>query len=154
MITFPPKTTYLAQIYNPVIQPEVGGQGTEGGGAIAELMARLFRTAVVIGGLALLLYLAWGGLSWITAGGDKSKLEEAKTRITNAIMGMAILTGTIAIALVLQATLGFDLLAPNLNFGSSSPPTNPPPTCAELGESCTSISCCTPLNCREYRCYP
>ena len=122
MNPLPLKTTYLAQIYNPVLQDVLGGQGKSGGEALAELMARLFRTAVVIGGLALLLYLAWGGLSWITAGGDKNKLEEAKTRITNAIMGMAILTATIAIAMFLQFTFGFDLLAPSLNFPGSTTP--------------------------------
>ena len=49
-----------------------------------------------------------------TAGADKGKLEEAKTRIENALMGMAVLAGTIAIALFLQWTFGFDLLNPTL----------------------------------------
>jgi arginine exporter protein ArgO len=103
----------LAQITNPVILPSLGA-GEQGGVSIAILMARLFRTILVVGGIALLLYLAWGGLSWITAGADKNKLEEAKTRIENALMGMAVLAGTIAIALFLQWTFGFDLLNPTL----------------------------------------
>jgi ABC-type dipeptide/oligopeptide/nickel transport system permease subunit len=110
-------------ICNPVLNAILGGSsGTEcgntfdGGNALAELMARLFRTILVVGGLALLLYLAWGGLSWVTAGGDKGKVEQAKDRITNAIMGMAVLAATIAIAVFLQYTFGFDLLAPSFDF--------------------------------------
>jgi hypothetical protein len=145
----------LAQIYNPVLQQQLGGQNTSGGDALAELMARLFRTAVVVGGLALLLYLAWGGISWITAGGDDGKLKEAKTRIENAIMGMAVLAGTIAIAVLLQFTFGFDLLAPNLNFGAAGGGGgSTPPTCASVGQSCATTSCCSPLNCRSGACYP
>jgi hypothetical protein len=104
----------LAQIINPVIEIPNVGSGNQGNLAIAILMARLFRTVLVVGGIALLLYLAWGGMSWITAGADKGKLEEAKTRIENALIGMAVLAGTIAIALFLQWTFGFDLLNPTL----------------------------------------
>ncbi len=105
--------TLLAQITNPVIIPELGS-GDQGNLALAILMARLFRTVLVMGGIALLLYLAWGGLSWITAGADKGKLENSKTRIQNALMGMAILAGTIAVAIFLQWTFGFDLLNPTI----------------------------------------
>jgi ABC-type dipeptide/oligopeptide/nickel transport system permease subunit len=104
-------------ICNPVLNQILGGGANcsdtfDGGNALAELMARLFRTVMVIGGIALLLYLAWGGLSWVTAGGDKGKVEEAKERITNAIMGMAVLVASVAIAIFLQYTFGFDLLNP------------------------------------------
>lgn len=104
-------------ICNPVLEPILGGcNGEEGGIALAELMARLFRTVMIVGGIALLLYLAWGGLSWVTAGGDKGKLDEAKTRITNAIMGMAVLVASVAVAIFLQYTFGFDLLNPSFSF--------------------------------------
>jgi len=105
-------TRLLADIYNPVTGEL--GTGGDGGSAIATLMGRLFITALTIGGLALLLYLAWGGLSWLTAGSDKAKVEEARSRITNAIIGMAFLVATVAIVLVLNTIFGFDLLSPTL----------------------------------------
>lgn len=104
----------LAQVYNPVLDPTLGGANTSGNTALALLMATLFRTLVVVGGLALLLFMAWGGISWITAGGDKSKVEQARDRITNAIVGMAFLVATIAVALFLQTVFGFNLLNPTL----------------------------------------
>ena len=106
----------LAQngITNPAISTQLGSG--EGGLALGIIMARLFRTAVVVGGLALLLYLAWGGLNWITAGGDTKKVDAAKAQITNGIMGMAILVATIAVAAFLSGVFGLDLLRPVLTF--------------------------------------
>lgn len=105
-------------IYNPVIDPTLGGSGADGGTAIANLMARLFQAIVMLGGLAVILFLAWGGFAWLTAGGDKAKVEQAKSRITNAIIGMAVIMATIAVAVFLEFAFGYDLLSPSLNVSS------------------------------------
>lgn len=109
------KQHLIAKIYNPVIADEYGGAAdVEGGTALGALMGNLFRVAIVVGGLALLLMIVWGGISWITAGGDKGKVEEARNRITNGIIGLAILVGTVAIALFVGEVLGINLLNPTL----------------------------------------
>ena len=102
-------------IQNRAIIPEFGSN-LDGGAALGLLMARLFRTFIIIGALALLLYLVWGGLSWITAGGDEKKLEDARNRITNAIIGMIVLVATAAIAAFVGNAVGIDVLNPTLNF--------------------------------------
>lgn len=43
---------------------------------------------ILISGLALLLYMLWGALDWISSGGEKEKLSKAQNKITNAIIGM------------------------------------------------------------------
>lgn len=110
-------------ICNPALDPIIGGCGSnpDGGVSIAVLMANLYRATLVVGGLALLLYLAWGGIGWITAGGDKGKVEEAQHKITNAVMGMAFLVAVIAIVSLLQWALGINLLNPSLNFTNTAP---------------------------------
>lgn len=100
-------------ICNPVLESVIGCN-TSGGAALAILMARLFRILMVLGGLAMLLFFAWGGINWITAGGDKGKVEEAKNRLSNAVIGMIALTATVAIALLLEFVFGFNLLNPTL----------------------------------------
>ena len=113
-------STLLAQITNPAIDAALGADTTGGGGtAMAILMARLFRTLVIIGGLAMLLFMAQGGISWITAGGDKSKVELARDKIMNAIIGMAILVAVIAVAILLSETFGVDLLNPTIPGGAA-----------------------------------
>ena len=106
--------TLIAQkITNPVLNPKLGAN-QNGGQAVAITMANLFRALVMIGGLALLLYMAWGGINWITAGGDKGKVEEAKNKITGAAIGMAILVAVIAVASFLSDVFGYDLLNPTI----------------------------------------
>lgn len=103
--------TGLTGIQNQATSLYGSGSGDQ---LLGGLMGHLFQAVVLVGGLALLLFMAWGGLSWITAGGDKGKLEEAKNRITNAIIGMAVLVGTIAIAVFLGQVLGVDILNPSI----------------------------------------
>lgn len=50
-----------------------------------------------IGGLAVFMYLILGGFNWLTAGGDKSKVEAARSMITNAIIGITILAAAFAL---------------------------------------------------------
>lgn len=73
-------------------------------------MATLWQTLIIVGGLAFLLYFLWGGLNWIMAGGDKSKLEEAKGKITQGIIGLAILAASFVIVKFLEGAFGLDLL--------------------------------------------
>jgi hypothetical protein len=105
--------TYIAAITNRALDPALGA-AQNGGVSLGLLMARLYRTAVLLGALALFIYIAWSGLGWITAGGDKGKVDEAKARLTNGIIGMAILVATAAIANFLSQLFGFDLLNPVL----------------------------------------
>ncbi len=108
------KTAYaIDPITNPVISEELGAN-PDGGVALGIIIGQLYRAAVMAGGLALLLYIAWGGINWITAGGDKNKLENAKNQLLNGVIGMAILVGSSAIAAFLSNLFGFDLLNPSL----------------------------------------
>lgn len=47
----------------------------------------VFATA----GLFLLLYLIWGGFGFMTSGGDSKALEEARKKISFAILGFLII---------------------------------------------------------------
>jgi hypothetical protein len=104
------KTKLLSQITNPAIDRSIGTGN--GGEALALLIANLWRTVIILGGLALLLYLVWGGIDWVLAGGDKTKIENARAKITQGIIGMAILSATVAIAIFLSEVLQLDLLNP------------------------------------------
>ena len=53
--------------------------------------------ALVIAALLVLFYLVWGGIEWITSGGDKGKTESARNKITSAIIGLIILAAAYAI---------------------------------------------------------
>ena len=45
---------------------------------------------LVIAALIALFYLIWGGIRWITSGGDKGKVTEARQHIIAAIIGLIV----------------------------------------------------------------
>lgn len=89
-------------IFNPVINPSVGGVGQAGVGAviIARLIAEFLSIAFIVAGLVLLAMILFAGIEWMTAAGDQNKLKSAQGRLTNALVGF-----TIVVAL--RAILGF-----------------------------------------------
>lgn len=93
--------SFLAQIQPPVGSP-IDSSGNLNN-PLASLFVSLWRAAVIAGGLALLLYLIWGSFEWLTSGGDKEKLTTARGRILNAVIGMALLVGSVAIISLINA---------------------------------------------------
>lgn len=76
----------------------------------AVTVATLWQTLILVGGLAFLLYFLWGGLEWIMAGGDKGKIETARGKITQGLIGLVILAASYVIIKFLETAIGLDLL--------------------------------------------
>lgn len=76
-----------------------------------DLISRIIGLLFVFGALAFFFMLLWGAVSWILSGGDKAHLENAKGRITNAIVGFVLLLGTFAIVKLIEAFFGINILS-------------------------------------------
>jgi hypothetical protein len=61
--------------------------------ALQQVLNLVFFFALVL----VLIYLIWGGIQWITAGGDKQGTEAARGKITGAIVGIIIVATAFAI---------------------------------------------------------
>ncbi len=92
----------FAQVTTITIDPPSG----TGVSDIGTLINAVFTAAVVIAVLFVFFMLLMGGYGWITAGGDKAKVEEARTRITNAIIGLAIVASAFAIMTIVANFFG------------------------------------------------
>lgn len=57
---------------------------------LSPLIQGIIRIAFVVAVILTFAFLLWGGIQWITSGGDKTKYEEARNRITSALIGLAI----------------------------------------------------------------
>jgi len=84
-------------IKNPVI-PEF---------ELGTLISNLIAAGIIIAGLLTFLYLVWGGIQWLTSGGDKAGLETDRERITNAIIGLILVVASWAIITLISNFLGF-----------------------------------------------
>lgn len=76
------------------------------------LITSLITTITVVGGLAFLIYFIVGGLKWITAGGDKAKVTEAQTQITQALVGLIIIVVSYFLVGIIGSVLGLNILNP------------------------------------------
>lgn len=83
---------------------------------LAALNAILRVVSVIIGfitvcaGIYFLFQLLIGAFGWMTASGDKSRLERAQLRMTHAVIGMVIVVATYALVSIIGGLLGFDIL--------------------------------------------
>lgn len=73
-------------------------------------IATLWQTIILVGGLAFLLYFLLGGITWITAGGDKGKIEEARGKITQGLVGLAVLAASYVIIKFIETAIGMNIL--------------------------------------------
>ncbi len=88
------------------LQPLVdkGGQGAGGISLfLNNLITLIYEVAIV---LVVFMFL-WGALEWLISGGDKEKVAEARKRIVNALIGLALLAVAFAILKVFGIFTGF-----------------------------------------------
>lgn len=65
--------------------------------SISEAIAGVMQLVFFFSLMLVLIYLVWGGIQWITAGGDKAGLEAARGKITGAIVGLIVVAVAFAI---------------------------------------------------------
>ncbi len=77
----------------------VGEAGGIAGGEtdLLVIIGRIINIALGFVGIVLLVILLYAGYEWMTSGGDPAKVDSAKTRIRNAVIGLVILMMSFAI---------------------------------------------------------
>jgi len=71
--------------FDNVVAPGVGFT------SLSEIFPEFFAIIMAAGALALLFFLFWGALRYLTAGSNEENVKKARTTITNAIVGMILL---------------------------------------------------------------
>lgn len=73
-------------------------------------LQKLVGIGLIIGVLIFFFMLIVGAIQWIASGGDKTALEGARGRITNAIIGIVILLSVFAIIKIVESFFGIKIL--------------------------------------------
>ena len=76
---------------------------------IQHFIFRIVDIGIILSGLLLLIYLVWGGVEWLTSGGDKTKIENARSKLTNALIGVAIIAAAYAVWTLALTFFGVDV---------------------------------------------
>lgn len=103
---------YLALATMAVAQPIPINLPTNLGGIAADtplntVISNVLKIVFAIAALAVLFMLVIGSFQWITSGGDKEAVGKARGRITNALIGLAILALAVFIVTIVARILGF-----------------------------------------------
>ena len=88
------------------------------GGIVSGVITLAFILAAIIA----FAFLVFGGITWITSGGDKAKTESARNMITAALVGLLIVFAAWAILSLIQIFFGvsiFNFTLPTIGGDSS-----------------------------------
>ena len=85
---------------------------------IGQIVSFVVAFIIVIAFLAALLFIVIGALQWITSGGDKQRVADARNHIIAAIIGLIIIALSFVIINIITTALGLgsltDLRIPTL----------------------------------------
>lgn len=101
--------TPAESITNPALGPSL--QSMSGVGFFQDLLPRMVGLAFLVGVLVFFFIMILGAIQWITSGGDKTGLESARGKITNAIVGVVILFSLFALLKIIEDFFGINILA-------------------------------------------
>ena len=85
-------------------QLPVGGLETTGRNLIQMGLA-LF---ILIGIIVTLIFIVYSGIQWASSGGDKTKLQAARNRLTYTIIGFIVMIMAFVVVAFVFRILGFD----------------------------------------------
>lgn len=63
----------------------------------SEIVGNIVTSLLIVAIILALIFLVFGGIKWITSGGDKAKLDSARSHITASIVGLIIALLALAI---------------------------------------------------------
>lgn len=95
-------------ICNPAIPSSCGT--LSGAGFLTWAISSFISLFMAVAFLAMIFYLIYGGIMWITSGGDSKRAEAAGKQITNAIIGLGLAALGWALIKFVGGFLGLDIL--------------------------------------------
>jgi hypothetical protein len=99
---------------------------SDSGTQLENILTTVVSFLTVIAGLSFLIFFIVGALNWVTAGGDKGKVDTAKMTMTNGAIGMIAVVAAYAIVWIVGSVLGIDILNPAKTlFGPGSESVTP-----------------------------
>lgn len=111
-------TNYLASAGGSITNPIFGDtasylipSGVGGEEFLALLLPKLIGISLVIGSVSFFFIFIWGAISWILSGGDKAHVENAKAKITNALIGFILMISVFAVAKLIETFFDINILS-------------------------------------------
>jgi cytochrome bd-type quinol oxidase subunit 2 len=115
----------LAQIQVGNIGGLPGGYQDMAASAASSTLEKIISNTLgfltIVGGISFIIYTVLAGLTWITAREEGERLSKAKQMFTNALIGLALVVISWALAGVISTIFGFEILNPGKYIEIISP---------------------------------
>lgn len=107
----------LAQrpIHNPILGEDPGNINYPIG-FLGAFIPKLINLGFIIAVIIFVFVLLWGGISWMTAGGDKQKIEDARGKVTSGIIGLFVVFFVFVIISVVEILFGIKIMQLDLGI--------------------------------------
>lgn len=95
---------------------QIGGGGglgpfagsSDGLTGITKIVSSVIGFMTIAAGIWFLFHILIGGFNWISAGGDKAKLQSSRDKLTNAFIGLIVVVAAWAILALAGSFFGID----------------------------------------------
>jgi len=75
-----------------------------------DVISSIISIFIIISFIAAFFFLLQGGFQWVSSGGDEGKVESARNRITQAIIGLVIVVAVWALFGLVEDFLGVSVI--------------------------------------------
>ncbi len=106
----------MLPLFQIILDFENEAKGSELVGAdtnFASYLSSLLSGVMMISGLLLLVYLVWGSVEWISSGGESGKIQKARDKMTQAVIGLVVLASVLAVFQLIQTLIGVEFFTFN-----------------------------------------
>lgn len=77
--------------------------------SISEVAGGVGALIFILSTLAIFLCILWSGVQWMTSGADKAKLQGARSRLINCLIGLSIISLAWALIILIQYFFGLEV---------------------------------------------
>lgn len=77
---------------------------------IGTVVRSILTATLIAASILFVLYFVWSAFRWLSSGGDKTQLEIARQRMTNAFFGLVLVSAIWAVFLVVIYILGLPVI--------------------------------------------
>ena len=77
---------------------------------VVKLLSNIIGFITLLGGLFFIVYLFLAAFEWLSAGGDSGKVEKARNRIMQGVLGLIVMVMAYSIIGIISRIVGIDLI--------------------------------------------
>lgn len=77
-----------------------------------KILSLIIGVMTVVAGIWFIFQFIIGAFSWLTAGSDKTAIENAQKRIMNSVIGLVVVVAAIFLVDLLGRLIGLEILSP------------------------------------------